>query len=717
MRWIGVLVLAACGRIGFDPLVPPFDPSNSALTSGDQFSCAIAPNRNVLCWGDGRRGQLANGELAVKATVVATPIANAQLIDAGLRHACALLGDGRLLCWGDNSYFQLGIAGVAPRPDPVDVAGLPAPVEQLALGANHTCVILTDKSLWCWGRNNTGELGIPIAGNVSTPTHVLDDVVQASGGEGFTCALRGDHSVWCWGINTNGQLGDSTFIDRATPRAIPAFVADSVSVGDKHACAVVGGRYTCWGLNNNGELGDGTNIIRPMPGTLSVLANIVQLDAGNDHNCALLEDTNVVCWGYNEDGAVGAAFSSRYETKPIEISIRPTIQRVSSGGQHSCAQRDDGSVSCWGYASNGQLANGIRAEWVPRQVSLPSAAGWVSAGDEHVCAALTPTGEVYCWGDNLYGQLGHGGTEPASATPVRAQALTGVGVVAAAGKFTCTAGGTAYCWGANANGQLADGTMTKRVLPAMSMFGNTTGFAGGNQFMCARTTAGTALCAGIDDRGQLGDGGGVDRDVPFQIPLANVTNIAAGANHACVLLANNTVSCWGDNRESQLGIGTRTASELPKAVAGTFTAVHGGGDHTCGVQGTGNLACWGNNNFGELGDGTKTDRTTPTTIAIPGAGPVDSFGLGEAHTCATRAGNLYCWGPNENGELGDGTGVERLAPQLVGAMALTGVAAGERFTCALDTAGSVWCWGDNNRGQIGQGTMTRSLTAIEINFP
>ena len=295
MRPLVVLLLAGCGRIGFDATEPPVAAGSSALTSGDQFSCVIRPDRAVICWGDGRRGQLANGELSVITTPIATAIVGATQIDAGVRHACALLEDHRLVCWGDNSYRQLASTDMTPHPMPLEIVGLPAPVEQLVLGANHSCVLLTDRSLWCWGRNTNGELGIPASSGVATPTHILDDVLEADAGEAFTCALRGDHSVWCWGMNNYGQLGDGTTIERSEPRGVASLTADHISTGDKHACAVTAARYTCWGLNNNGELGDGTNTERHAPSTPSMLGGIVELEAGNDHNCALLDDGRVVC--------------------------------------------------------------------------------------------------------------------------------------------------------------------------------------------------------------------------------------------------------------------------------------------------------------------------------------------------------------------------------------------------------------------------------------
>jgi alpha-tubulin suppressor-like RCC1 family protein len=339
-------------------------------------------------------------------------------------------------------------------------------------------------------------------------------------------------------------------------------------------------------------------------------------------------------------------------------------------------------------------------------------------GDLHACAVMSNGGQVYCWGDNWFTQIGTASPETAIATPVQVPGLTGIPFVSAGGKSVCAGGTTTRCWGANANGELGDGTKMRKMMPSPTSFGATTSMAGGSQFHCALTTIPSIVCAGNDQDGQIGDGGGADKTTPQMVAISpNPVGIAAGTRHACALLGNNNITCWGNNEEGQLGRGTKSVIGAPAAIAGTFFEVHSGGDHTCAINGAGDLACWGNNNSSELGDGTATDRTTPTTVAIPGAAMIAKFGVGNFHTCALRNGNLYCWGRNLVGELGDGAGIDRDTPMLIGAMNLIGIGAGLGFTCVLDANGDVRCWGDNNRGQIGQGTITRSFTPVEVTFP
>ena len=190
-------------------------------------------------------------------------------------------------------------------------------------------------------------------------------------------------------------------------------------------------------------------------------------------------------------------------------------------------------------------------------------------------------------------------------------------------------------------------------------------------------------------------------------PAFTPVEITAGERHTCAVTSAG-VRCWGNNNYGQLGDGTDTdrATAVPvTGLPGGVASAAAGARHTCAVAGSGAVMCWGENHDGQLGDGTRVDRNAP--VAVTGlAGGVKVVAAGERHTCAvTSDGKVLCWGNNHYGQLGDGTEVDRDSPVAVsGLTGVAALAAGRRHTCALTAHGGVVCWGANHDGQLGDGT-------------
>jgi alpha-tubulin suppressor-like RCC1 family protein len=259
----------------------------------------------------------------------------------------------------------------------------------------------------------------------------------------------------------------------------------------------------------------------------------------------------------------------------------------------------------------------------------------------------------------------------------------------------------------------------------------------GAAFGCGLTTASTVYCWGGTGQGELGDGGpdlGVLTPVRVNLPYSStipVIDIEAGNAHACALVQNGTVFCWGANSAGQVGNGTTNSPAPPTQLNGTWGQITLGANHTCAIQGTPPLAganyvyCWGNNSAGAFGNNlpTSTPQTTPLNTGLI----FYSISAGNSYTCGIQnkgvAGNLYCWGYNQYGEIGNGySGSPYSAPQQAHVLTATGgpavvtsVSAGNQTTCAVDNAGNGYCWGDNTYGQVGNGnTTTPVLTPTVI---
>jgi alpha-tubulin suppressor-like RCC1 family protein len=322
-------------------------------------------------------------------------------------------------------------------------------------------------------------------------------------------------------------------------------------------------------------------------------------------------------------------------------------------------------------------------------------------------AAAAP--QTLTWGYNSLGQLGDGTTISRS-TPAPVTALSpGPRQVAVDldGTFdvAVNADGTVSAWGLNNQGQLGDGTTTNRLTPVKvpGLSGITQVSAGGN-YVLALGSDGTVWAWGSNATGQLGDGTTISRPVPQRVPeLTGITQVAAGGVSGYALRSDGTVWDWGDNQYGQLGNGTTTSSLVPEQQP----SLTGIGQITAGVvsalalRSDGTLAAWGDNAAGALGDGTTTTRLSP--VPVPFVSGVTQVSTSSIHTLAIAGGNgqVWAWGGNGVGELGDGTTTSHPVPEQIGVTGATQVDAGRDDSAAVRSDGSLLAWGDDSFGQLG----------------
>ena len=245
------------------------------------------------------------------------------------------------------------------------------------MGYHHSCAILDDQSVKCWGRNQDGELGVgSTTSSFNTPQAINTlgtnrHAISLALGQGFTCALLDDGSIKCWGQDNFGQRGDGGGYGsdiRSPPSSaisLPAGrTATQISAGEFHVCALLDdASVVCWGKNSEGQLGDGTTTHRTAPVTTSSFGSghsASYISAGYDHTCALLTDGGVRCWGSNNNGQLGDGTSTDRTSPPssdINLGSGYTAIGISAGGGHTCAMLQDGDMKCWGARGGGQLGD------------------------------------------------------------------------------------------------------------------------------------------------------------------------------------------------------------------------------------------------------------------------------------------------------------------------------------------------------------------------
>ena len=343
----------------------------------------------------------------------------------------------------------------------------------------------------------------------------------------------------------------------------------------------------------------------------------------------------------------------------------PFVVRLEGGQHHTCAQLSTGDAWCWGSNGDGRLGNGTgMPSNVPVRVeNLPTASSFVSAGWQHTCAVAA--GDVWCWGGDLQGELGNDDPGTGSIMPVQAMGISGITEVSGGVYGTCarSGGGTVHCWGSNQVGALGTGSLMGPSSPVpvqVLNIADAAQIARGGFHACALTMADQIWCWGSNGSGQLGDGNLMFNSgsaVPVRVlNISSVAEVAGGLDFTCARLNNGTVWCWGLNSSGQLGNnGMGTTSDVPVQVQGIGTAVSiaTGGNHACAALANGQVWCWGSNGSGQLGDGnTMTSEDLP--VQAMGVTNAHSVAVGTVHSCAlTDDQRTFCWGLNDSGQLGN----------------------------------------------------------------
>lgn len=328
------------------------------VSVGERFICArIGAGDDVVCWGAGFNGMLGTGNEDDETDPALLPpinlgAAGSTALGTGGRHSCSLNTDGDTRCWGRGNLGQLGYGNtndIGDNEDPVSAGVVSGGSIAIGLGVGneHTCVVLSDGTIRCWGENNRAQAGAPVFGDVGdnelpSAFPAIDFGTPATKvvlGRVHTCALLSDGSVQCWGDANLGRLGDGNnstgTIGRDQPvTSVPPVPLGSpaidIAAGSSHTCALLeGGDIVCWGANNNGQLGTGDteNVgddeTPASVGPIDLPSAVVQMAVGGEHTCAVLDDSRVFCWGFNGLGQLGLAVNEGDVLAPTQA---PPVQ-------------------------------------------------------------------------------------------------------------------------------------------------------------------------------------------------------------------------------------------------------------------------------------------------------------------------------------------------------------------------------------------------------
>ncbi len=300
-------------------------------------------------------------------------------------HSCALMADHTVKCWGRNKSGELGDGTTEDKKVPTAVPALEG-VEEIALGANYTCARTKDRAVKCWG---TGRLFSNAISTKSSPTPVggVSDAAELKAGGYMTCARASGGAVTCWGLEKK-------------PGGEPKNAA-AIATSAAHACArLEGGAVKCWG---EGVWADGKSFSKPGITGAELVAT------GDGFACAV-SGGNVSCWGRNDSGELGTAPDFDDHVKPVAVPGVRGVKKISAAESHTCVIGGDGALTCWGDNAESELGRGTQTTGeAPGPVSGIAAVVEVAVGTDHVCARTAS--DVYCWGNNRAGQLGDGTTE------------------------------------------------------------------------------------------------------------------------------------------------------------------------------------------------------------------------------------------------------------------------------------------------------------------
>ena len=699
-------------------------------------------------------------------------------VSAGQSHSLAVGSDGNLYTWGGNQYGQLGDGTTTNRTAATMVAA-PAGKRfvQVAAGSAHSMALDRDGTVWTWGSNEKEQLGrtpddnnpAGKPGPIASPASVT--FIAISAGADHSTALDRDGNIWTWGDNQYQQLGFPTSTGSheapaATPTGVgvPEAAFASVSAGASHSIGLDangtawtwGGRDTTGATSDDDLLGHTDYKPAPVDTTLRFMA----ITAGADHSVGVARDGTVYTWGHNENGQLGRTPASAEPAgRPGPVPGPSGATGVSAGRTHSVALTGSGAWA-WGGNQYGQLgtttgngtSDGVTPARVPNPKGAPSGFAYTAAAaGADSTLAVGSDGDVYAAGANGTGQLGTGTTattahpSPAMVWRPAGSPVTGVlfGAKPSAGEVRRRADG----WhAASPRHRPETVTLTIRSAAGTSSAGPEDADQSEDTSLRFMYTGDMSTLTFTSQHGRTPDAQQVPAGEPTRRPADPAEtgwtfdgwfngdvayDFTAPLEHDLTVTGRwHRTGRWvlSPDHGSEHGDETVTLT-APAAPDIRLASIDTGGTSTLGIGSDGGLYAWGSNTNGQLGDGTTSQHATPTRVSRPD-GTGDGFvwvqaAAGRTHSAAVGSdGQLYTWGDNTHGQLGDGTTTRRTRPVKVSrpdgtdtGFTWTRAVAGDGYTMALGSDDNLYAWGALTGGLGDAARTTGSSRPVRVALP
>ena len=639
------------------------------VTCGSYHTVAVKFDGTLWSWGRNAGGALGQGDTIHRSSPEQVgSLTDWGLVIGGWYSTAVLKTDGTLWTWGENTYGELGLGDSDDRSSPEQVGSL---TDWSCIGGGnsgyHMAAIKTDGTLWIWGNNEFGQLGLEACGvdtSRSSPEQVgsSTDWSFFNGGDYSSLAIKTDGTLWTWGCNDYGELGLEDLVWRSSPVQVGSSTMwQSANMGEHFTIAVKGnGTVWAWGSNTYGRLGLGDVAHRSSPEQVGGLTDWSSIVAcGQDYVTGLREYSSIqdnTMWGcgYNLYGQLGLE-DRDYRSSPEQVgslSDWSLIGLIGLGHYHNAAIKTDGSLWTWGYNNYGCLGLGDTvSRSSPEQIG--SLTDWKSVSCKGYFTLATKTdGTLWSWGDNGWYQLGYTNDTDRS-SPEQVGSLTDWKSVSCGYThgMAVKTDGTLWGWGYNTPG-----------------------------------------CLGVGDAEPY-------YDSPTQVgSLTDWPMVICGSYHTMVIKDNGTLWSWGSNTLGELGLGDEVDRSSPEQVGSDtdWSYIRGCYYNSAAIKTDGTLWTWGGNEHGGLGHGDVAHRSSPTQVGS--STNWKSVDLGRYHTTATKTdGTLWSWGYNYYGSLGQEDDAHRSSPEQVGSLTdWNFVACGYQHSVFFKYLSGTICWGQES---------------------
>ena len=718
------------------------------IAGGADHSIALKSDGTVWTWGDNSHGELGNASsgpgTGTDVPVQVSGLSGIVAVAAGTNFSVALDDAGSVWTWGDDAAGQLGdgTAG-AGRPTPYEVTAI-SNVSMIAAGQDFVLVRKSDNTLWAWGGNGSGQLGIDSTSGSATAVQVKDtagtgtlgDVLFMTAGAQHGLAVSGSGSVYAWGGNGSGQIGLG---NTTTPQKLPKAVLGiggtgtlggvrSVAAGQASSYAVLtDGTAVAWGANGNGALGDGSSTQRTTPvvivgnGGSGALGGIDEIAATASGALALKADGSVWTWGLGGNGQRGDASTGATQTSPARVKDTPgtgylaDVVAIGAGASHGLAVTSDGGAWAWGLNSSGQLGDDSTTQ---RTTPVPV------DGDDFTSRTKTPS---FSPGGGQYGatqSVGISsatsgatvrytvGTSPQDPTTSDPAATANVDITESTTvKAKAWASGKARSDTAQATYVLKVPTPT--IEPVTGSYGTPqaviiTGASGSETRYTTDggdPTPGSTLYTGSF---QVATGTTVKaRSFRTGWTTSDLATSVLSFNYGTLAAPTLTPPSGPFSAPQNVGMTASSGAEIHYTQDGTTPSTSSPTysspvtvDTSLTVKARAFHSDW---------------TASGTTIGVYSIIPRDVAAGANHSLVRDTAGAVWSWGGNGRGQLGDGTTNQRVLPaQLASPMGVVLIAAGEEHTLALLSDGTVRSWGRNDNGQLGDGSTTQRTLPVTV---